>query len=72
MATGVTPTAIGQGTPVVLRGTKPYERWVEANVVRGVAKGTVSAIAYARLGDITTDQFRALASIPASSGSRCG
>jgi len=31
--------------------------------VRGAAKGTVSAIAWARLGDITTDQFRALASI---------
>lgn len=32
-------------------------------MVRGVAKGTVSAVAYARLGDITSDQFRALASI---------
>jgi len=62
LAAGATPTAIGQGTPVALRGTKPYERWVDANVVRGVAKGTVSAMAYARLGDITTDQFRALAS----------
>jgi sulfite reductase beta subunit-like hemoprotein len=31
--------------------------------VRGAAKGTVSAIAYARLGDITSDQFRALASL---------
>ena len=31
--------------------------------MRGVAKGTVSAMAWARLGDITTDQFRALASI---------
>ena len=29
----------------------------------GVAKGTVSAIAYARLGDITSAQFRELASI---------
>ena len=46
---------------MALRGTKPYERWVDANVVRGVAKGTVSAMAWARLGDITTDQFRALA-----------
>ena len=27
--------------------------------MRGVANGTVSAIAYARLGDITTEQFRA-------------
>jgi sulfite reductase (ferredoxin) len=30
-------------------------------VVRGVAKGTVSAYAYAPLGDITAEQFRALA-----------
>ena len=35
----------------------------EANVVRGVAKGTVSAYAWAALGDITSDQFRSLASI---------
>jgi sulfite reductase beta subunit-like hemoprotein len=60
---GVTPTAVGQGTPVTLRSNVPYERWAQGNVVRGVGKGTVSAIAYARLGDITADQFRALASI---------
>jgi sulfite reductase (ferredoxin) len=60
---GVTPTAIGQGTPVTLRRDDPYKAWDDANVVRGVAKGTVSAVAYARLGDITTAQFRALASI---------
>jgi sulfite reductase beta subunit-like hemoprotein len=60
---GVTPTAIGQGTPVTIRSRDPYEQWEEANVVRGAAKGTVSAIAYAKLGDITADQFRALASI---------
>jgi len=59
----VTPTAIGQGTPVTLRSNDPYERWEDANVVRGAAKGTVSAIAWAKLGDITSDQFRALASI---------
>jgi sulfite reductase beta subunit-like hemoprotein len=63
LATGVTPTPIGQGVPVFITGTKPYERWVDANVVRGEAKGTVSAIAYARLGDVTAAQFRALASI---------
>jgi sulfite reductase (ferredoxin) len=56
-------TAIGQGTPVTLRRDDPFKAWDDANVVRGVAKGTVSAVAYARLGDITTDQFRALASI---------
>ena len=57
------PTAIGQGTPVTLRSRDPYQAWDDANVVRGAAKGTVSAIAYSRLGDITTEQFRALASI---------
>ena len=56
-------TAIGQGTPVTLRRDDPFKAWDDANVVRGEAKGTVSAVAYARLGDITTEQFRALASI---------
>jgi len=60
---GATPTPIGQGTPVTLRRNDPYKAWDDANVIRGVAKGTVSAVAYARLGDITTAQFRALASI---------
>jgi sulfite reductase beta subunit-like hemoprotein len=62
-ANDVAPTVIGQGTPVTLKRTKPFERWEDANVIRGVARKTVSAIAYARLGDITVDQFRALASI---------
>lgn len=62
-APGVAPTPIGQGVPVALRRTDPYTAWDDANVVRGAAKGTVSAIAYAKLGDITTAQFRALASI---------
>ncbi|HEY9557854.1 MAG TPA: nitrite/sulfite reductase [Acidimicrobiales bacterium] len=60
---GAVPTAIGHGTPVTLRRKDAYTAWDDANVVRGVAKGTVSAIAYSRLGDITTAQFRALASI---------
>ncbi len=62
-ADGITPTAVGQGTPVSIRPRDPYERWEDANVVRGSAKGTVSAYAWARLGDITSAQFRALASI---------
>jgi sulfite reductase beta subunit-like hemoprotein len=62
-ADGVTPTPIGQGTPVTIRKTDPYDRWEEANVVRGTAKATVSAYAWAKLGDITSAQFRALASI---------
>ena len=57
-------TAVGQsGVPVAIRGTTPQARWEQANVVRGAAKGTVSAYAWARLGDITADQFRALASV---------
>jgi sulfite reductase beta subunit-like hemoprotein len=59
----VTPTAIGQGVPVTISGTSAFARWEAANVVRGVAKGTVSAVAYARLGDTTSDQLRALAAI---------
>ena len=63
VAANATPTAIGQGTPVSIRSTDPLTRWDEANVIRGSAKGTVSAIAYAKLGDITSEQFRALAAI---------
>jgi sulfite reductase beta subunit-like hemoprotein len=63
VAVDITPTPMGQGTPVALSSPDPYSRWVDANVVRGVAKGTVSAYAWARLGDITSDQFRSLAAI---------
>ena len=56
-------TVMGQGTPVsVGRGTD-YERWQAANVVRGVRDGTVSVYAQAPLGDITGDQFRAMAAL---------
>ena len=50
-------------TPVRLQSSDPFRRWEEANVVRGRANGTVSAYASCRLGDITSDQFRALADI---------
>lgn len=63
VASGTIPTAVGQGTPVSIRSSDPYERWQEANVVRGAAKGTVSAYAWARLGDVTAEQLRALAAI---------
>ena len=59
---GVDPTPIGQGTPVTLTSKKPYEKWLQANVVRGNAKGTVSAYAWSKLGDVTAAQFRGLAS----------
>jgi sulfite reductase (ferredoxin) len=64
IATGIDPSPMG--TPVTLRVNAkqdPYTRWESSNVLVGVAKGTVSAIAYARLGDITSDQFRGLAQI---------
>jgi sulfite reductase (ferredoxin) len=51
------------GVQVSIRTNDPYDRWQAANVVRGEAKGTVSAYAWARLGDVTSAQFRALASI---------
>ncbi len=59
----VEATEIGQGTRVRIGRLSDYERWVEANVVRGTANGTVSAYAWAHLGDITASQFRALAAI---------
>jgi sulfite reductase beta subunit-like hemoprotein len=63
---GGTPeaTKVGQAfAPVKLLASDPFDRWVECNVVRGVTRGTISAVAYSRLGDITADQFRALADI---------
>jgi sulfite reductase (ferredoxin) len=59
----VDATAMGQGTRVVLRRPGAFERWEDSNVIRGAAKGTVSAIAHARLGDVTAEQFRGLAAI---------
>jgi sulfite reductase beta subunit-like hemoprotein len=61
-------TATPMGVPVTFKApargeVDPYTRWESANVVVGVAKGTVSAIAYAKLGDITAAQFRGLAAI---------
>jgi sulfite reductase beta subunit-like hemoprotein len=63
VSTAVDPTPMGAGVQVILRRRDAYGRWEDANVVRGNARGTVSAYAYARLGDITADQFRALAAI---------
>ncbi|HEX2850907.1 MAG TPA: nitrite/sulfite reductase [Acidimicrobiales bacterium] len=66
VATGIEPTVVGTPVPLRLGGDGPsngYARWEKANVVRGVANGTVSAYAHAPLGDITGDQFRALAAI---------
>ncbi|HEX5614626.1 MAG TPA: nitrite/sulfite reductase [Acidimicrobiia bacterium] len=66
---GDAPAGVGDLSPadgsvaVQLLSSDPFKRWEQANIVRGVARGTVSAYAYCRLGDITTEQFRALADI---------
>ncbi len=67
----VEATPVGQGVPVSIGGRAPYEKWEQANVVRGAAKGTVSAYAWARLGDITADQFDSLADIQRELGAEC-
>lgn len=59
----VEATAVGQGVNVTLTPRDPYSRWVATSVIRGTANGTVSAVAYAALGDLTASQFRSLASI---------
>jgi sulfite reductase beta subunit-like hemoprotein len=63
ISTTVDPTPVGVPVAFKLPDRDAYTKWETANVVRGVAKGTVSAYAYARLGDITSEQFRALAAI---------
>lgn len=64
VSTTTSPTPVGVPVTLRLDGTGSSQaRWEVANVVRGVAKGTVSAYAYARLGDITADQLRGLAAV---------
>jgi sulfite reductase (ferredoxin) len=63
LSTTIGATAVGQGVPVNLTPRDPYGRWEATSVIRGRANGSVSAVAYAALGDITASQFRALASI---------
>jgi sulfite reductase (ferredoxin) len=58
----VEATPMGQGIAVAIR-SGAYEAWEAANVVRGELKGTVSAYAWSKLGDVTSDQWRALAAI---------
>ncbi len=62
-STTTTLTPIGQGVNVVLSRSDRYGRWEEANVVRGAAKGTVSAYGWCRLGDVTAAQFREVAAL---------
>ena len=62
-ATSGEVSAVGQGVRVALTPTDPYKRWEATSVIRGAANATVSAVAYAALGDITSSQFRSLAAI---------
>ncbi len=62
-STSIESSSVGQGSAVSISGTSAFSRWESANVIRGAAKGTVSAVAWARLGDVTSPQLRALASI---------
>src|SRR3954462_2175925 len=71
VSTTVPPTPVG--TPVRFLGSRKvevlleadglYKRWESANVVRGVAKGTVSAYGHCKLGDVTSAQFRGVAAL---------
>ncbi len=54
---------IGQGTAVSLGTGSPFSQWERTNVIRGTAKGTVSAYASCTLGDVTSTQFRGIAAI---------
>src|SRR5437016_3831845 len=47
VSTAVEPTPMGWGTNVTFKHRDPYGRWEDAHVVRGNAKATVSAYAYA-------------------------
>jgi sulfite reductase beta subunit-like hemoprotein len=58
-----TPLDHSAGVPVEIRSLDEYQRWELVNVVRGRANGTVSAYAHAKLGDVTSDQFRGLAKL---------
>src|SRR4051812_43641965 len=67
----VEPTPVGvpvnflgsRKVDVLLQPDGLYKRWESANVVRGVAKGTVSAYGHCKLGDVTSAQFRGVAAI---------
>lgn len=62
---GPSPTPVGHGTAVrvSLAPRWAYDKWAQANVVRGVGNGTVSAYAWCQLGDVTANQLRGLADI---------
>ena len=63
-----TPTPVGVAVTLRVGAGTAYERWRSANVVVGAAKGVISAVAHARLGDVTAEQFRGLASVVSELG----
>jgi sulfite reductase beta subunit-like hemoprotein len=62
MTTALDVTPIG-AVPVTILAFDPYKRWEQANVVRGITRGTVSAYAHCTLGDVTGAQFHGVADI---------
>ncbi|GAC1593922.1 MAG: nitrite/sulfite reductase [Acidimicrobiales bacterium] len=59
----VDPTPVGVPVTLKLGPGDPRRRWESTNVVRGVAKGTVSAYAHCELGDVTSAQFTGMAKL---------
>lgn len=67
---GPAATPVGQGSSVRVSlggltgaGLTDFEKWDQANVVRGVSNGTVSAYAWCQLGDVTAAQLRGIAQV---------
>ena len=58
----VAATPMGQGTPVAFRSTEPYERWAEANVIRGAENGHGIGLRLVEARRRDLAQFRGLAS----------
>jgi sulfite reductase (ferredoxin) len=61
--TSVEPTPVGVPVTLKLGKGDPRRRWEDVNVVRGVAKGTISAYAHCPLGDVTSAQLVGLADL---------
>ncbi|MHB8467288.1 MAG: nitrite/sulfite reductase, partial [Acidimicrobiales bacterium] len=68
MQASVSPTPVGVPVTLHLGPGDPRRRWETVNVVRGAAKGTVSAYGHCPLGDVTSAQFTGLAELQRSLG----
>lgn len=65
-SSGLGPTAYGiagRPQPVNLRSNSEFEKWKMTNVVRSKHGEYISVIVNAKLGDVTANQFRAVAQI---------